>query len=394
MKIVIGCSSTIDQGSGILSYCKNLILSMQASGYDILFVGVKSKNNDWLVKNNINFYESDIYGSPEVEVRNLYKKLVSFEPQIIINNDNCFLQQLAPAIDAYFIFVLHLANFAIGKLAKINEEFVDRYIAISTDMKFDLVNKLGIPSNKVKVIFNGLYESHIRDKPLDKYTRDFNSKIVICAGENSYRKGGDLFLNLLKRFQRNNHGYTFIWTAKKEPSLTKNLSNNKFINIVDKLPKEQFEKLLYTANFIVLPSREEGCPMVLLEAMKGGVIPIVSNGKGAMREIIKHGVNGFVCDLDRWSEEVYSILTSPLESSALEYLSGNAKRTFLQSFNNNEFAHELIAGNNYSSGKNITRRISIYRWHRLGRNANFVTSIFNRLCYRFGIVIKIKNIVL
>lgn len=59
-----------------------------------------------------------------------------------------------------------------------------------------------------------------------------------------------------------------------------------FIKIIDKLPKEEFEKTLSSSCFLLLPSREEGCPMVLLEAMRFGVIPIVSNGKGAMRKLL------------------------------------------------------------------------------------------------------------
>lgn len=58
------------------------------------------------------------------------------------------------------------------------------------------------------------------------------------------------------------------------------------------------------------------------------VIPIVSNGKGAMREIVRHGVNGFICDLNNWCDEVYSILRNPPDDAYLKYMSNNARETF------------------------------------------------------------------
>ncbi|MXE01528.1 glycosyltransferase family 4 protein, partial [Escherichia coli] len=91
--------------------------------------------------------------------------------------------------------------------------------------------------------------------------------------------------------------------------------------IIDKLPKEEFEKTLSSSCFLLLPSRVEGCPMVLLEALRFGVIPIVSNGKGAMREIVRHGVNGFICDLNNWCDEAYSILRNPPDDAYLKYMS-------------------------------------------------------------------------
>lgn len=392
MKIVIGCSSPIDQGSGILTYCKNLTLSLKALGHEILFVSVKSSSYKWFDINNILHFESDINGDVEFEVRNLYLVIRDFNPDVIINNDNCYLQQLAPAIDSYFIFVLHLSNFVIGELARLNNQYVDRYIAISTDMKFDLVRKFKIPSNKIMVVLNGLFLSNIAEYNENKKSIESrNNKQILCAGENSYRKGGDIIIKLFRMFFNDAKGYHFLWTADADNSVKSKFKKCDFIKIIDKLPKEEFEKTLSSSCFLLLPSREEGCPMVLLEAMRFGVIPIVSNGKGAMREIVRHGVNGFICDLNNWCDEVYSILKNPPDDAYLKYMSNNARETFFSSFANNEYAKELISSIDTTNDKNLSHEVTLYRWHRLGKSKNIFATLMNKFCYRFGLLIKIRK---
>lgn len=51
-------------------------------------------------------------------------------------------------------------------------------------------------------------------------------------------------------------------------------------------------------SFSLLTSRSEGQPLVLLESMAGGCIPIAYNVKYGVADIISHGVNGFLVEPD------------------------------------------------------------------------------------------------
>ncbi|BBZ12408.1 glycosyltransferase family 4 protein [Mycobacterium branderi] len=53
------------------------------------------------------------------------------------------------------------------------------------------------------------------------------------------------------------------------------------------------DQLLSTANVFVLPSRDEGLPMALLEAMASGLVPVTTTA-GSIGEVVSHGVNGLV----------------------------------------------------------------------------------------------------
>ena len=64
-----------------------------------------------------------------------------------------------------------------------------------------------------------------------------------------------------------------------------------------KIPsKEEFDQLIASANVLITPSRNEGCSMLLLEALRSGSICLVCDYKHGNREIVEKGNCGFVID--------------------------------------------------------------------------------------------------
>lgn len=64
-------------------------------------------------------------------------------------------------------------------------------------------------------------------------------------------------------------------------------------------PYHQLQHLLRQADVFVMPSRYEGCPNALLEAMSAGCACVASRLKGATDQIIKDGESGWLADVDR-----------------------------------------------------------------------------------------------
>jgi len=64
------------------------------------------------------------------------------------------------------------------------------------------------------------------------------------------------------------------------------------------LDREQLKTQLKSASFLALPTREDNCPMVVLEAMAAGV-PVLASKVGGVPDLIESEKTGLFCDPER-----------------------------------------------------------------------------------------------
>ena len=88
--------------------------------------------------------------------------------------------------------------------------------------------------------------------------------------------------------------YDKNWTN----SLLNKIASNDWGEHVEYLgPKENALEFIYGADVLVLPSRAEAMPRVILEAMALGV-PVIGSDIGGHRELIEHNNTGLLFDPD------------------------------------------------------------------------------------------------
>ena len=78
-------------------------------------------------------------------------------------------------------------------------------------------------------------------------------------------------------------------------SLISRIGGNEKIHLLGRLPRHEVMSILDQSDVFILISSQEAFGLVYLEAMARGCIVVASNGEG-MEGIIKHGVNGFMCE--------------------------------------------------------------------------------------------------
>jgi glycosyltransferase involved in cell wall biosynthesis len=101
-------------------------------------------------------------------------------------------------------------------------------------------------------------------------------------------------------------------------------------------------RLLHGSDVLLLPSRDEGSPLVVLEAMEHGVIPVVS-ARGCMPEVV--GEVGAVCDTVEEFAEVLRLLAK--DRGELAERSAEALLRWRAQYSRDAFEHrvaELLAG--------------------------------------------------
>ncbi len=82
--------------------------------------------------------------------------------------------------------------------------------------------------------------------------------------------------------------------------------------------QEQIQPYLEAMDVLLLPSRREGMPNVVLEAMALGV-PVAATNVGGVRDLLAWGACGIVLDDDEsaWPSQLASLLTSPEKRNEL-----------------------------------------------------------------------------
>ena len=126
-----------------------------------------------------------------------------------------------------------------------------------------------------------------------------NSKIIFSAGRFSTEKGYDLLVDVAKETLPNHKEWKWYVYGDGETYstvLSKVKENGLEGQLIMPGAKEDLTEDFLNAAILVLPSRREGMPLVLLEG-KGYQLPLVSfDIISGPREIITDGVNGILVE--------------------------------------------------------------------------------------------------
>jgi glycosyltransferase involved in cell wall biosynthesis len=159
-------------------------------------------------------------------------------------------------------------------------------------------------------------------------------------------KGQDILLRILAKEKWRNRtvSITFVGTGHDEEGIKEmaNLLSVKNIRFIGY--QENIEHLWADHHALILPSRSEGLPLSMLEAMSLGRTVIVSNA-GGNSEIIRNGINGFIGDAtekdferameDAWEmRERWHEIGTYASSYIKEHLPASPETAFAKSINN------------------------------------------------------------
>lgn len=109
------------------------------------------------------------------------------------------------------------------------------------------------------------------------------------------RKQFSLVPKINNLLQKNKVAIDWIIVGKgKTKEEVQELMNSKTeLTYFEQLPNEDILSLLTTADIFLLPSLKEGFPVAVVEAMKAGLVPLVTNWEDATAELIVDGETGF-----------------------------------------------------------------------------------------------------
>jgi glycosyltransferase involved in cell wall biosynthesis len=126
--------------------------------------------------------------------------------------------------------------------------------------------------------------------------------VGLCVGTLCFRKNQNDFIRALDPLaQKVNFKIIFA----SEPA--RDAYGEEFFRLIRERPwcehvgflnRDQLRSRLQTASFVALPTREDNCPMVVLEAMAAGV-PVLASNVGGVPDLIQHETTGLMCNPEK-----------------------------------------------------------------------------------------------
>ncbi|MBN2119579.1 MAG: glycosyltransferase [Candidatus Omnitrophica bacterium] len=174
--------------------------------------------------------------------------------------------------------------------------FVDKVIAVSKGVSDYLTYDKKIPSDKIKIINNGIdLERFQRIKRLPRFEQKNEFRIGVI-GRLEPQKGHKYFLEAVRLLDGNSRGSKFVIVGNG--SLKKRLADSvKRLGVSKRIEflgyRKDIKEVITGLDLVVLPSLYEGFPLVPLEAQAMGKPVIVTNVDGSPETVINNKT-GFV----------------------------------------------------------------------------------------------------
>ena len=252
----------------------------------------------------------------------IFRKKIIYSPTRYLEDDvytlknNFFFYFFIKKID---LLLCISPIFFTGKNSFVKKIFKFEYLPNFVDLNIYRFKKKNFRKN-LNILFIGFF-SKVKNPQLIykawKKVKNTNTKLTFIG-----RKNFDYYLSDLKIYDQ-------IYNDAKKNNLLKRI---KFIDQTNKITK-----YFNVCDIFVLPSKTEGMPNALLEAMASGLVPIVLKISNLYSDIIVDNFNGLI--LKKNSDEDLSIILNKLiiNKSKLNKLSLNARKTIEKKFDLNNY---------------------------------------------------------
>lgn len=288
-------------------------------------------------------FEYDSRDNIYFTVKKLRKKL-GREDETIVATDSLELEMVhLSRIDVKVIFIV-LGDFDhYYRLATIHESIIDGYIAISKEIYSNLCQLL--PGRKDSIFLSYFPTPEVKYDKKEIIPGKLN---VIFVGRLEEGKNPLILVKIDDILK--SKGISILWTIVGDGPLLSEFKDN----VKDKnnfifsgmLSNQELHNVYHNQEVFIMTSNSEGLPVSLIESMKSGLVPVVSDINGGIREIVITGENGYLCNPEKENEFADALIGLFYKPEMTQRLSQNARKTVENKFNaelNTQRYFEIIA---------------------------------------------------
>ncbi len=219
------------------------------------------------------------------------------------------------------------------QLRRMLRPFVKHYIALSQEIGDYLVKKIGVHPDKLSKILNGVDTR--KYYPRERAEKDSFS-VCTVGGLRPVKDQANLVLAVKKLLEKMPHMHdriklSLIGDGPARKELEALIAAGHLENIAEITGfRNDVPDMLHEFDIFVLPSKAEGIPNVILEAMACG-LPVIATDVGGNRELLVEGETGFLVPPSD-SEALADALQIYIQNPHLMKIHGIAARKRIETY--------------------------------------------------------------
>lgn len=236
------------------------------------------------------------------------------------------------------IYAMHADNPYEYGLANLYQGVIDGFHAVSA-----YIGRTAEAALKVKKPVE--YIPHAMPPSDLKMDKQFDGLLhLIFVGRFIKTKGSEELLELKSLLEKCNTRvrWTFVTNGKNEKDFRKRWGDTQTTKFYTNIPNQQVYELYKAAHAMVLPTRVEGFPLALIEAMNHGVVPLVTPLESGVPELVTHRDNGYLIPFDAVNEYVNAINELDNERVLLQEMSNRCREKIRNEFNPTDKAAQFV----------------------------------------------------
>lgn len=201
-------------------------------------------------------------------------------------------------------------NQGIYDIEKQGMQMADKVIAVSHLTRSIIINRYGIPEDKVVTIHNAVDFSPNGNTPFE--SKGVPEKVVTFLGRVTFQKGPDYFIEAANKVIKRNPNVRFVMAGSGD-MLIRMIKRAAQLRISNKfhftgfLNDPEVHAMFAQSDVYVMPSVSEPFGISPLEAIKSNV-PVIISKQSGVAEVLKHALKVDFWDIDAMADSINGLL--------------------------------------------------------------------------------------
>ena len=263
-------------------------------------------------------------------IQRLYRSLPP-GPGVLVCNDLIELAMLHNHDPSRMVVqVLHGDSEYYYNLAELHQQVIDLHVCYSKRMYDELCRRL--PHRQERIVHLG---HGVPLPPRVRPPRSEGALRLVFAGRLDHAHKGVFDLVEVDRGLRDlrlEYQWTIIGAGPDSAELKRRWGDQPHVRWLGMLPNRELVNALPEHDVFVLPTRVEGFPVALLEAMGAGLVPVVNDIPSGVPEIVVAGETGFLPAVGDVPAAVESIRCLAADREMLNAMSGRCRAVVEQRY--------------------------------------------------------------